>query len=279
MKKEGELTSFYVITSVLALIGFLILLWFVIHVGIPDDAETQACHLSVITRATAPESAQQFVPLHCTTQKLCVKDGRGACTLSFAGERITEVKVESRADDMGNREATRTVEGTLAEEMYSCWKMMGEGKLDLFQSLDQKAGLAPVKSTCVICSRVALDVAKERNEQILNAVDLPAYLKSHTIPNSDSTYLQVFTDPSVQAYSRVADDVLARDFKENELLEFKPNTPEYAVVFMQVKPVSFKDALKNIGSTATVAGGAFVVTPVPFKKTLARAGKGLLTIP
>src|SRR3989344_6499740 len=271
MKKEGELTSFYVITSVLALIGFLILLWFVVRVGIPDDAETQACHLSVITRATAPESAQQFVPLHCTTQKLCVKDGKGACTLSFAGERIKEVKVESRADEMGNREATRTVEGTLAEEMYSCWKMMGEGKLDLFQSLDQKAGLAPVKSTCVICSRVALDVANERRQQILNAVDLPAYLKSHTIPSGDVTYLQAFTDQSVQSYSRISEDVLARDFDEREFLELQPKNSEYAIVFMQIKPVSFSDALKNVGSAATVAGGAFVLTPIPFKKILTRA--------
>lgn len=280
MKKKGELTSFFVITSLLALIGFLILIWFVVRVGIPDDAETQACHLSVITRATAYESASQFVPLHCTTQKICLKDGKGTCDISFAGDRVREIKVDKRDDNIGNLEATRTVEATLTEEMYSCWKMMGEGKLDLFQSLKQKAGLESVKSTCVICSRVALDVANERRQSILDQVDLPAYLKSHKVPSGDVTYLQAFTDQSVQSYSRISEDVLARDFDEREFLELQPKNSEYAIVFMQIKPVSFSDALKNVGSAATVAGGAFVLTPIPFKKILTRAaGRGLLTLP
>jgi hypothetical protein len=154
--------------------------------------------------------------------------------------------------------------------------MMGEGKLDLFQSLQQKSGLESVKSTCVICSRVGLDVDGENENAILEHVDVPAYLKSHKIPGGEMTYLQAFTDPSVQAYSRVSDEMLERDIDEAELLEFKPQTPEYAVVFMQVKPVDFKEAVKMLGSTATVAGGAFVLTPLPFKKALFRTTGRLL---
>ena len=280
MEKGGELTSFYVITSVLALVGFLILIWFVVRIGIDNEAETQVCHLSVITRATALEAAQQFVPLHCTTQKVCLKEGAGTCETSFAGEHIREIKVDKRTDETGTREAIRAVEATLAEEMYSCWSMMGEGKLDLFQSLQKKTGLESVKSTCVICSRVAIDVAAGREAQILREVNLPAYLKSHTVPNSQLTYLQAFTDPSVQAYSKVSEDILAKEFSRESALEVKPKTPEYAVVFMQIKPTSLSDAIKNIGSVATVAGGAFVLTPMPLKGgALRTAASGLFTLP
>lgn len=281
MAQKGELTSLTIVTSILALLGFLILIWFVVRVGIPDNAVMQACHLSVVTRATAPEAATQYLPLKCTTQKICVNDRAGNCKTSFAGEKIREVKLGKQDIASANSEAARTMEATLADEMYSCWSMMGEGKLDLFQSLRQKAGLEAVKSTCVICSRIGLDVAGDNEKAILDSVDVPAYLKSYKIPGGELTYLQAFTDPSVQAYSRVSDETLGRDIAETELLEFKPATPEYAVVFMQVKPVDFNDAVKTIGSAATVAGGAFVLTPLPFKKGLTRTvGRALLmTLP
>lgn len=280
LMKKGELTSTQITLIVIAILGFVIMMWFVVKLGVDEQSEEQICHFSVLTRAGLQSGAvgakvSEYQPLNCKAQNVCVSSG-GTCKQAFAGEKAKSV----RAGGKSEQEIARAFEGTIAEQMYSCWTVMGEGKLDLFHTAKEKLGLNPAnESLCVICSRITLDVAKEKEQRVLDAVDIPAYLKSHRIADGSKTYLQAFTDERVQSYARADEEKLktlpvAPD--ERSVLEFVPQQPEFAVIFSQIKPVGFKQALSNLGDVgATVTGGAFVIAPV---KTTSLAGRAAVAV-
>ena len=279
MGKRGDLAARQIILSVIVILGFAIALWFVTRLGIDEQSKSQLCHFSVLTRAGLQSSAASaatrgYLPLNCKAQNVCVGES-GACRQAFAGEKAQSVRVEQRKGAEGEQETARALEGAIAEQMYSCWAMMGEGKLDLFQGVTQKFGLTPSKDPiCVICSRIALDVAKEKEQRVLDMVDVPAYLRSHRIPDGSKTYLEAFTEQRVQSYARVDEEklrALPATPTEESVLSFVPQQPEFVVLFSQIKPVSFTQALTHLGNAgATLAGGSFVLAPV---KTTALAGR------
>lgn len=288
MEKRGELTSTQIVFMVIAILGFVILMWFVAKLGVEQQSETQICHFSVLTRAglqssVAGAKVSEYQPLNCKAQNICVSEKPGACTQAFAGEKSKTVRVDKGEGGEGERETARTLEREIAEQMYSCWTMIGEGKLDLFHGATQKLGLNPAKDPiCVVCSRIALDVAKEREQRVLDSVDVPAYLRSHKLPDGSMTYLQAFTEQRVQSYSRTDEEKL-RSLPvaptEENVLTFVPQQPEFAVIFSQLKPVSFTQALSNLGDVgATLAGGAFVLAPVKSVSLAGRVASVVLSI-
>ncbi|PIN93000.1 hypothetical protein COU54_04580 [Candidatus Pacearchaeota archaeon CG10_big_fil_rev_8_21_14_0_10_31_24] len=253
---------------ILGLAGFFIIgvLIFNFYNSDAGTGNSDVCHLSVITRATSPEATQNYVPLKCQTQKVCINDGTGKCDYSFAGEKISEVKVDSKDQD----EVAREIERVSAEAMYDCWNMMGEGRLDLQESLSKKGGFESAKSMCVICNRIALDLDKDKESGVLSKVNLESYLKGHQIPGSEKTYLQAFTDESINSYQHVDLTALKDDLKynENEAISLVSSNHESAVVFMQIKTASVDEVLENLGKAGlTIVGGTLVSVP-----TLALSG-------
>lgn len=254
MQKRGELTSSQIATLVLTIAGFVIaLIFLLVFLDTGSLQENELCRLSVLTRATAPEALQRLAPLKCTTQKICLsKSGTDDCTSDqFIGEDKSKINKEPAA-------TKEEIEKNIAEAMYNCWSVMGEGKLDLF------GGSADVGiwstlgiddafekgTTCVICSRIA--VSKDIDETTLASIDMNSYLETHQVPNSPDgkTYLQTFTDEQIRSYSH--------DFRE-ALNKESPaqSTNEIAVLFMQINTEKeWYEALFNTG----VKSGAFVLT-------------------
>ena len=264
MEKRGELALTQVIVTVLAIVSFFIILLFIKEISLGEISQSEICRLSVLTRGTAPEAAQSYIPLKCQTQKTCLYDDGGKCKYSFAGEDATNIKLSKE-----NKKAVEEVEKISAEAMYECWQMMGEGKIDLFHSLAAKLGGVPkregkeVDSICVICSRIALD-SQQRNEEILSEMDMGEYLQTHQPSNAEDeqTYLQIFTDRSVLSYAKVPDE---RVFLEGETeVEFnsKLNEPEIAVIFMQIKSEEYGEVFSRfVNWGAAGAASGFVIAP------------------
>ncbi len=264
MMGKGEVDVYFVITIATAIIGFIIVLYFLIGLDFGQYSEEEICELSVLTRATTPASAQGYVPLKCTTGKICLTNGKD-CD-NFAGYKdINNIELPGNADD-----AARKIEEISAKAMYDCWnKKGGQGKLDLFGTFWRELGLDENsdKSTCVICSRVAIsdDVGRE----VLEKVDVNNYMEKNNVPGKALTYLQVFTNQGTNAFVRVTEQNKAeleskleqRSDSGNELknLESK-NNREMAFVFMQIKTKGYDEALDNIEKTGiAVAGGAFMM--------------------
>src|SRR3989344_8365552 len=86
MDKRGDsLVSREFIIMLFAIAGFIIVLFFVLGFTDLIQTEQEICKTSVIYRATAPEAANAYIPLKCTTKKVCLT-GDDEC-LQFTGEK------------------------------------------------------------------------------------------------------------------------------------------------------------------------------------------------
>lgn len=281
--KKGQLTAQQIAVIIIAIIGFAIVLFFVTFL-FDDSGETdrELCRLSVLTRATAPDIAQAVVPLKCKTEKICItsKLFGGKCK-QFAGEdnvQIMKVKTVEEIDKI------------MADHMYYCWSMMGQGKLDLFAKATGFLGLAETgKATCVVCSRVALaeDIIQKGWDK---EIGLTAYLQNNFVPGAGNNlkYLEAFTDKSTSTFSVTAEvEKLVKSEAEVKIAVEKgegsglvdrsstniaENGNQIAFVFSQNKPTKWSSVLGNWG--AVTAGSFFTVSGF-FRKILIPVDLGL----
>ncbi len=260
--KKGEITSEQTVKFVLPVLAFLIVLGFLVYLGFKEAAQEDICKLSVLSRGTSPEAAQASIPLKCTTKKICLSDGKGKCEDSLAGEEEIEIVNLPKDKD----KSARLIEETSAKAMYNCWQMMGGGKIDIFGSYAKSRGFDVTGPTCVICSRVAID--KGIGKEVMDKIDVHRYMKENRIPDGDLTFLQSFTDRSVNAYPYVSrnlfeDTNIATPEKSDKIEDVRVNGREIALVFMQIRSKKVSDVLTNLGGDALlVAGGAFITPPV-----------------
>jgi hypothetical protein len=296
MDKKGELTSSEIITLVIVVLSALVLLFFLWLWFYGFTEQTDICKLSVLTRATTPDVLQRTLPLKCKSTKICLTDdGSSKCDEQFLGEEGVDVITLK-----GTSPQKRTqIEEVSANAMYDCWNMMGQGKLDLFGEAATPFGLIQVKSSCVICSRVAIDksvvyadyknkiptnyknilyasdggvVTLDADKNPIPLVDINTYMRTHQVPGSSLTYLQTFTDKGVSSFSKVEtsqeSEIAAAEARANldgKTVQAEGRStkyPQMAFVFMQVKSVEMKQVATNlIEAGATMAGLTFM-TPI-----------------
>ncbi len=274
-----------IVGIVLIVIALFILLFFLFRSDVLGFAEDKACKLSVLTRATVPAVGKNEVPLKCSAKKICLTSALfgGKCE-QFAGEKVDDsVKLSGDAEKKAD-----IIEETIASSMYSCWKTMGEGKLDLFSSEGFADLLLPNwvanffkedeknYPMCVICSRIALDndfvyaegkVEKGfRNDfkEVVDKIKLGEHIENAKTPDdSGKTYLQAFTDKQVIVYPKEFEDALKkRDSGQKKAVD------EIAILFMQV--ISDKEpeiyfnndvAIENAVLTGVIIAGAAILIP------------------
>ncbi len=263
MEKRGDggLTARQFIIILISLLGFVLVLALLVQLYFLNDiSDYEICHTSVISRATTPQAESQYVPLKCNTKKICLTSDKD-CN-QFTGEsKVTKLKIEE-----GSPASTTKIEETMANAMYDCWSMMGEGKLDLFNGGVRKyTNWDSQKVTCLICSRIAINV---KDEKVIKDVNINDYMKNTPIPGKSFTYLNVFTDRGTNSYAKAT-------VKPEDVSKTLPQTSinEYTVVFSQIKPEGYDSALtKLLSFGATVAGGTFMT---PGIRTIVSSPAGL----
>ncbi|MDO8508887.1 MAG: hypothetical protein Q7S27_04350 [Nanoarchaeota archaeon] len=210
----------------------------------------ETCKFSVLTLATTPDVVKNNlnIPLKCNTRKLCISNRFfGKCEGQFSGESAELVRLGG-----SSTESARTIDKTIADSMLACWKMMGEGKLDLWGN---RQGLSAdeAKAQCVICSRIALDKEfiedKENFDSIISQVNVNQYLENHKAPQSEESYLSLFTDNAVRSYGSFREEFSK---KENE----GRNTNELAIIFAQVNT---KEDPLDVAANAALKGTGFIL--------------------
>lgn len=248
MQKRGELTSGQIATLSIAIAGFIIALIFLLYIlDVKDFSQREVCRLSVLTRATSPDALQRLTPLKCTTEKICLTKNND-CN-QFIGEKdVVKIKVETKEE----------IEKVVADSMYDCWSMMGQGKLDIFggkksgflNSLNPLDVFGNAKTTCLMCARISLSKDLLEDDALMNSVNVNEYMETHQVPGSELTYLQTFTDQQVRSYPREFRDSLGKIADENQ-------TDQISIIFMQILTQS--TPLEAGTQTALEAGG-FVFT-------------------
>ena len=245
-----------VLSVIIAIIAFSILLYFLLGIDTKGFTLDETCKLSVLTRATAPDIAKKALglPLKCTTRKVCITDSLfGKCEEQFAGDDANRIVLSSDKD-----EAAKTVAKTVADSMLACWRMMGEGKLDLFGN-PQDLLSDDAKASCVVCTRVAFDkdfVYKDKKtkeldkdfEKVAEVLDINKFIEENTAPQSQQTYLNLFTDSSIRSYGG--------EFKDSIGKSEGKATDEIAILFAQIN--TDKDPFEA-GVNGALAAGTFLL--------------------
>jgi hypothetical protein len=193
LKQEGKKATIsvsFLISMILLIMGFVVLLIFYFNMGGTGEIDRTICHESVLLRATLPSIIENYVPLKCKTNKICITSGKLNDLLplskgceDFKGEKgITNVRV-SNEDQIAQ---------IYAQEMLACWETLGEGKASLFnQYAPQTFGIGSVYPTCVICTRIALDKEKVKLPNFdLSKVDVSKYMLTHKIPGKNISYFE-----------------------------------------------------------------------------------------
>jgi hypothetical protein len=223
--KKGALVTYTIIGAILVIIAAAIL--FMIYNKVPKNYDKDACHNSVLLRNNAflrgdiiPGVNTEIIPLQCKTEEVKIND----------------------ADQ-------ETIKRTIADSMYDCWWMLGEGKINFF------ARKLTRSSYCVICSTIDFsDNVKERYPKIEN---FDSYLINNKIPLHNETYMQYFTGKEIHA----GDQNLAQQGSVNI-----DTSKSYAVIYSLVKRDKLLEVVGGIagelgvGLGVSAAAGAIGIT-------------------
>lgn len=255
--KRGELTSSEIVGIVMAIAGFiLVAIFLAIFFDDGSNQDRELCKLSVLSRATSPLLTQSTVPLKCTTGKICItSELLGGDCKQFLGEKaVRKVRIGS------SETSDARIKQEMANAMYDCWNMMGQGKLDLFGQAGDYFG-SPDNPTCVVCSRIAFadDVSDDTIVRALRGFD--NYLQDNPVPNHDYSYLQFFNGQASTAFAspqEVKSKLEAQEPGSNVPARITvTNDRQIAFVFSQIRTKDTSDVLKNLGVAA--AGATFII--------------------
>src|SRR3989344_3898042 len=288
--KKGEVTTAMLIGIIILIVGFVIVLWFLIQLNLGGEVDDQVCHESVIFRGTLPSIAgiREFVPLKCKTEKICI--GK-ECDEFTNSQKVKEVKISDEEQ----------IAKLISQEVYSCWNMMGQGKVEIFhEGVAKHFALGNIDSSCVICSRIAFDEKVLEDKKInLERINLRRYMETHKAPETDVSYIEAMLGKAPRDLA-LATNQFSRDkvivenpdgtFGVVEEMELNEGTEgfnneannELAIVFMQVGAPTAQEVLKNdlavlgIGAAASaiyrpVATVKRIFSPVSTIKKLGRA--------
>lgn len=294
MKKEkkAEMTITQTLTTILLILGFVILLFIFYRIYSTVNIDRETCRESVVFRATAAYlapsvltgSARTAVPLKCKTSKICLTAGFGGTCDEFIGEKgVTTVKIKDITQ----------LQKIYAEEIINCWTMLGEGKLDLFSEyLSGSLGVAKVYPSCIICTRIALDkFSLEKAGINLSAVNIERYMATHLLPDKNATYLSYIggnrgkisiSELIIPNATETGDSLTL--LSKDELIPLSKDEgllgKSDAILFMQISAPTQGGSIRELGSLifgGTV--GSFTIAPVATTRGITSLGKACTTWP
>ena len=269
MNKKGDISLNFLAGLIVSIVGFSLLLFVYFQIASGGEIDRQVCHESVILRATVP-LGKAYVPLKCNTAKICIRVG-------------------------DNQQSLSKIEKVYAQELLSCWKTMGEGKISIFSNtVVENFGVGgEVYPSCVICSRIAVDKNSFQNVDFTK-MDVFGYMNKRLVPESDKTYLQQITNnpnnvgisteiintENLDSLKDKDDNLILIEDENGDKVEVKfeavelseissedkvENFPsETAILFMQISAPEYGTSLRNVLGVGT-AGTVFVARGTSWK--------------
>jgi len=291
-KKRADITSAQLVTIILLVVGFGILIFLFWQFQWRGRIDKEACHQSVIFRATMPNIAgtKELVPLKCKTEKICITAGLlgGSCEDFGKETGITKFIVKD-----GTLEAKlNQIQKLIAGSIVDCWTTMGEGRVSLFsQYWAEQLGIGSVYPTCLICSRIAFDMTSLNKigitENELAQMDVKQYMLNYAVPDKDISYYKylvgnspagisveqnMFKNIQEQDGNAVVQEgdegkINVVDYTTNDQTEKSLQTKELAVMFMQITAPGQWDvagntirlAIGGVAAGAVFSGPRFIV--------------------
>jgi hypothetical protein len=249
MERRGELVSSRIVWLILIILGFAVILIFLGMYEWNPVIDKEACHQSVVVRSSfnfGPLEAGKTLPLNCKTENICLTLSGEGCEQYPEGEEVTKIKLDKNPE-----EARRQVEEIIANTLYDCNWMLGEGNLDFMPHEWSD------KDYCLSCARIVLD--KEAREEIDNIHygELYTYLERKGTPGGKS-YLESLYPGWINARDS---RVVFEEMKESRGEEFNIDYEEWEldlgfeegyVVLSKMMPENTKEQWIRAGSAVGV---------------------------
>jgi len=188
--KKGEINFTVLFTVIFLIIGLLIILFLYYEFNWKGEIDKNTCHQSVILKASMPTVESRSLvdlPLRCKTDKICIttKLFGGKCD-GFIGETNVATKVVSSKPEEQAKEINRII----ADNLYDCWSMMGEGKINIFS---REFSLKKYPSRCVVCARIDFDNELKAKNTVGAISGLSTFLKTQKPEGGSLTYSEFLT--------------------------------------------------------------------------------------
>lgn len=190
LKDKRGITVRFLIIIIIAVISLAVIIAFLIKFPGREIIDKETCHQSVLMRSMPGigEAMKRTVNLRCKTEDILI-----------------------------NYKDKELIKERIANAMYDCWWMLGEGRLSPFLEGNLKEmGILPAKSACVICSKIEFS---DRTRKKFTSIDITDYVQDIKIPGKEITYFEYFTD---EEGTRLPIDVE---------IEAMATDKEYAIVF------------------------------------------------
>lgn len=177
--KKAEMTSNQLIKVAILFASVVVISLFLMIVFLwsKPNIDQETCHTSIVLRSTynsALFDTSKIVPLKCRTEKICLSGG-GDCN-----EFKADVDIKLSKD---KEEAKKQVLDTIANAMYDCHSMLGEGKLDFMPNTKW------TENYCLICSRFILDENAKKEVEDISYGEFYKYLEEKKTSDGTS-YLE-----------------------------------------------------------------------------------------
>ncbi|MCX6709846.1 MAG: hypothetical protein NTV63_02720 [Candidatus Woesearchaeota archaeon] len=156
--------------------------------------------------------------------------------LMIGGKPLSEsIKCPTKYISLPSSKSNSEIEKTIANEMYECWDNFGQGKLELFDTRNEKF--------CVICSSIKFSGAQKE------IYGLGSFLATEKTPLGNETYLE-FLGTGIEDYEILKNQAQSLDS------EFKIDTSkQYGIMFVYAKK-SRMSTIAKIGIGAGIAATA-----------------------
>jgi len=212
MEKRGQISQSVIISIIILLLVAGILFYFFKVMPYKPIVDKQACYQSVLLRSqnilgVNPGQKLQ-VPLNCKTE---------------------EIEINSVDSDFIKRE--------IANAMYDCWWMLGEGERNFFSKTVMGS------THCTVCSRIKFGESTQKKIKEIKDFDL--YLQNTKIPKKNLTYMDYFTGGN--EFEKIADSPINIDTRK-----------EYAITYSLSEGSSAPEMIA--GQAAGVAVGMFFLS-------------------
>lgn len=188
-EKKAQMNWSVFLAVVIIIVSFIVILFFYWQYNWKGEINKQTCHQSAVLKASMPKILDRPVavlPLRCKTEKICITEKFfGTECKGFKGEKDIDVRRVSTDE----KKQIEEIKDIIANSLYDCWSMMGEGKLDIFS---REFAAKKYSSRCVICARIDFD--NELKEELKGErgyiSGLSEYLDTKPIPNKNMNYSQ-----------------------------------------------------------------------------------------
>ena len=171
-------------------------------------------------------------------KQICKKSVLMYSKLMIGGKPLSEsIKCPTKYISLQSSKNNLEIEKTIANEMYECWDNFGQGKLELFDTKNEKF--------CVICSSIGFSGAQKE------ITGLGSFLATEKTPLGNETYLQ-FLAGGIENYELLKSQTESLDSK------FKIDTSkQYGIMFVYAKK-SRMSTIAKIGIGAGVAAAGVI---------------------